>query len=199
MQFEAIQSDIQEAIMSYEYPPHIGDACPCGSGLRRLFRCYDCLVHPTVCSQCLLRSHEYEHFHWAEVWTGYCFEKCELSALGRRIYLGHDGSPCPAIRGLGRDSKLTVVDSNGIHDCFVVYCECAANIGPHSIPLQLLRSRLFPYTTTSPETAVTFRCLSDYVIHSNASRKSAYDHMKALYAMTAEEYRVNTSVSLRCP
>lgn len=191
-----MQREIQDAILSYESPSDVGQACPCARGGRRFFRCHDCPLHPPVCSSCLLEAHPYEPLHWGEVWTGKCFRKIDLSDLGKRIYLGHGGLRCPALRESSTGVKMTTIDTNGVHKAFVVYCECSDNMGPHSQVQQLLRGRLFPYTTDTPETVVTFRCLRDFHVHTNASRKSAHDYIKALLRMTSEDSRIKTSV--RC-
>ena len=161
----------------------------------RIFRCHDCVVNEPMCSQCLLAMHAYEPFHWGEVWTGSCFKKIDLSRIGKKILLGHGGQCCPANIGDNMATvKLTIIDCNGVHNCMVVYCRCIEGAGPYSEVMQLLSSRLFPYTTNKPETAVTFRCLEDFRIHTNASRKSAYDYMKALYAVTCEDTMLRLSV-----
>lgn len=191
-----MQRDIQDAILHYERPPDIGIACSCNRGGRRLFRCHDCPQHPPVCAPCLLETHPYEPLHWGEVWTGQCFRKVDLSTIGKRIFLGHGGLPCPVAAGNAAGKKLTAIDTNGVHEIVVMFCECSDNMGVNSHVLQLIRGRLFPYTTVNPETVVTFRCLKDFHVHTNASRKSAHDFMKAVLRMTSEDTRIKYSVRI---
>lgn len=190
-----MQCEIQDAILQYESPPDIGRPCACNRGGRQLYRCHDCPLHPPVCASCLLEAHPYEPFHWAERWTGECFRKIELRVLGKRIFLGHGGLPCPALQDGAVGTRLTAMDVNGVHDVEAMFCQCSNSLGPHSQVMQLIRGRLFPYTTGSPETVVTFRCLRDFHVHTNASRKSAHDYMKALLRMTSEDTRIKESVS----
>lgn len=143
---------------------------------------------------CIVETHKNEPFHWADIWAGQYFRKIDLSHMGMRIYLGHEGLRCPALTERSVGSRLTILDTNGIHECTFFFCECMANVGPHSQVLQLLHHRLFPYTTIKPETAVTFRCLHDFHLHTNTSRKSVYDYMKMLYRRTSDEMWLNTSV-----
>lgn len=194
-QFKEIHSEIQATILGYERPLRVDEPCQCGRGVRR-FRCRDCPWHPPVCSACLLQTHQYEPFHWAEVWTGHCFRQIDLVHIGLRIYLGHEGQPCPALNEESVGVRITALDTNGIHETIVFFCECSASLAPHSRVLQLFRSRLFPYTTNMPETVVTFRCLEDFRLHTNTSRKSAYDYMKILYRRCSEETRLNETVCI---
>ena len=191
-QFIEISSLIQNAIMDYDASVLTEQQCPCKRGGKRIFRCRDCPVFQPVCDKCLLEAHAYEPYHWGEVWVGRCFRKFDMVDIGMEVHLGHDGQKCPAKDN--RPTEMKVVDSNGIHSCKIFFCECEKGAQPYSQVVQLLHSRLFPYTTAMPETAMTFRCLADFRVHTHASRKSAYDHMKALYAMTCEETKLRISV-----
>ena len=156
--------------------PHIGEPCPCLRSKVRLFRCADCDTNQMMCSSCLVDSHKNCLFHWAEKWNGRFFERVEMSHLGLRVYLGHDGDRCPRASDASA-VPLTVVDINGIHRSSAVYCQCGF---PNSRHLQLAKAGLFPATVRKPELAFTFRCLSDFHVHTHTSRKSAFDYTKAM-------------------
>lgn len=103
-----------------------------------------------------------------------------LIELGLVISLGHGGSECPVRKtipdvfsarkpfsaslfflidkDLGYQRKqLTIVHTNGVHQCEVEWCMCQSEISHYE---QLLKSRLFPATVLLPSTAFTLEALS---------------------------------------
>ena len=103
-----------------------------------------------------------------------------MSILGLQISLGHDGEPCPNAL-LSSPEQVSAVDINGIHTCKILYCHCHWQLNKH---LQLIRHGLFPSSVKQPTLLFTFRLLDDFHIHTHASRKSAYDYMKAIRRKT---------------
>ncbi|KAF7303545.1 CxC2 domain-containing protein [Mycena indigotica] len=138
------------------------DLChQCGASPGTL-RCRHCFmsVDSTFCDACILRQHEELPFHRIDRWTGSFFQPTTLKALGQRVQLGHPiGTKCPAtlarLATLGptqsHDDEFCVVDCNGVHDISIDFCGCPS-AGERTT--QLLRARLFPATTTRPQTAV---------------------------------------------
>lgn len=171
---------IQNAILSRWASESVDDLCNCGRGKSRIYRCVDCDTNDIMCELCLLDRHQHSLFHWAEKWNGSFFEQYEMSKLGLRIFLGHGGKCCP--RTLPTSLiRIRVVDINGIHNSSVVYCECPGRMENY---LQLIAHGLFPASVKLPSLAFTMRCLSDFHTHTHASRKSAFDYMKALRRKT---------------
>lgn len=171
---------IQSAIISRTLSPGIGELCACDRGLSRLYRCSDCDSNRAYCIKCIVASHNDCYFHWAEKWNGTYFERTDMHHLGLRIYMGHGGTCCPKVSPSSY-VPLRVVDCNGFHDCRVIYCHC---VSKQDVYLQLLESGLFPSSLKQPVLAFTFRCLQDFSTQTHASRKSAFDYMKAIQRKT---------------
>lgn len=151
--------------------------CNCNNGLRRQYRCADCSNAACMCKDCILREHSQEPFHWIEEWNGYCFRRVGLRDLGLVLHMGHKGEECPKLSENRSPANLIVVDSNGVHRCFVHYCYCK---GAAVNALQLIGAGIFPATTKRPQTGFTFRCLRDFHWYTLASKGSAHDYIKAL-------------------
>ena len=117
----------------------------------------------------------------SQEWTGSFFKENTLRKLGQSIQLGHcpwDVCTNPSTR------PFTVVHTNGIHLVDVQFCACdqAGNHGSHV--QQLLRRRLFPATSTDPQTATTFALLESAHILSVQSKLSLYDYYISIEALT---------------
>ena len=84
----------------------------CKSG-RAVWRCLDCCNKKPVCVLCCRNNHKQEIYHRVEKWNGRYFQKGALWQVGVKIYLGHDGKPCPrsaaALTGL---SEYIQVEQN---------------------------------------------------------------------------------------
>jgi hypothetical protein len=59
------------------------------------WRCRDCFGGVVLCRGCCRRRHERLPFHQQEIWTGSFFTAAFLWEAGLRLYLGHNGDPCP--------------------------------------------------------------------------------------------------------
>ena len=59
------------------------------------WRCRDCFGGVVLCRGCCRRRHEQLPFHQQEIWTGSFFAAAFLWEAGLRLYLGHNGDPCP--------------------------------------------------------------------------------------------------------
>jgi hypothetical protein len=106
-------------------------------------------------------------------WTGECFEATSMKALGIKIFLGHNGDPCPVPGDLVKD--FTVIDTNGVHNIEAQFCGCYGNAGGSPNRIQLLRSRLLPPTHVRPISAFTFDVLDTFHLLTLQGKTNAYD------------------------
>lgn len=104
--------------------------------------------------------------------------------MGLVIDLGHGNQECPAPKDRTPRS-MQIIDLFGVFTVRVRFCGCSRSNGAASEQrTQLLRMRWFPATTTSPHTAVTFRCL-DHVCHlNNQGKLTGYDYYQSLMHAT---------------
>jgi hypothetical protein len=94
---------------------------------------------------------------------------------------GHQ--PCPNLDSKKHPAReFTIVDHNGIHTRQIQFCKCART--DFRDWEQLVAVRLFPATFKHPQTAFSFTAMKEFHIHSLASKKSAYDYVKALCKLT---------------
>ena len=77
-----------------------------------------------------------------------------------------------------------MIHTNGVHEVDVLFCDCnlAAKHGNHV--QQLLRRRLFPATTTDPQTASSFAILESSHVLSVQSKLSLYDLYISIETLT---------------
>ncbi|KAF8867909.1 hypothetical protein BD779DRAFT_1463136, partial [Infundibulicybe gibba] len=75
-----------------------------------------------------------------------------------------------------------ILDNKGIFSVGLDFCACGQ--GTQSRPLQLLRARLFPATTSNPQSAATFRVLETLEILSYTSKVLVFEFYQALSRST---------------
>ena len=149
--------------------------------------------------------------HHIEKWTGRFFAATSLNQEGYVLYLGHGGEPCPAnqiwrdrqevqvgssdddewesdddevpLAGWEKQDKqcLVVVDTSGVHQLRIGWCQCETAVEPH---IQLLRNRFFPASTKRPSTAFTFSLLDYFHIDSVECKTSASSFFSKLRRLT---------------
>ncbi|KAK7029968.1 CxC2 domain-containing protein [Favolaschia claudopus] len=168
---------------------HVYATCICGHpecdrGTAE-FRCKDCHGCELLSKVCMLRDHRRRPLHRVEIWdqlTGY-FRPSLLKALGLKVYLStelhHDGI-CPHFR-LAPNKNFVVIDTNGLHDLELYYCDCGKG---SSFPVQLLRRKWFPSTGNRPGTAATFNVLRNYHLMSLESKCSMGEFYNTLSRLT---------------
>lgn len=101
-------------------------------------------------------------------WTETHFEKISLTDMGLILQLGHNpGEFCPLPR-YSSAKKFVVIDIDGVHTMQIQYCGCGK--ADPSYDIQLLASRLYPATTSNPETCATFRALEHFQMLSFMSK-----------------------------
>ncbi|KAL1689041.1 hypothetical protein GGG16DRAFT_126749 [Schizophyllum commune] len=165
---------------------YTSDKCPgCKSSEVGIpeYRCITCFGGALYCRDCILADHQRRPFCRIEKWTGHCFERTSLSALGLRIQLGHrHGESCPQPQAANVD--FTVVHTNGVHQVAVDFCNCqpsAAAVPPRE---QLLRRGLLPATIREPQSCCTFEVLNQFHLITLHGKLTAYDYYASLERMT---------------
>ncbi|KAJ6591938.1 hypothetical protein B0H10DRAFT_1829715, partial [Mycena sp. CBHHK59/15] len=162
-----------------------------------VFRCSDCLYPCLYCEGCVKSLHQCMPLHHIEKWDGISFKRCALKSLGIRIQLGHPlGERCPnPARAAGDD--FVIINSHTIDEVGLDYCNCGT---AKPRPIQLLRVRLYPATSTNPRSAATFAALRRFDHMALESKCSAYEFYNSLARETdntgLEPSRVSTQAVL---
>ncbi|KAJ7598232.1 hypothetical protein C8J56DRAFT_1091442 [Mycena floridula] len=178
--------DIKDKIQSFYLSTH-GDSrvnrpCPhCQTGAAALYRCVDCWLQASCCKACIVERHRLSPFHHLEYWNGTFFSRLLLRDINMTLYLGHSGQRCPHRNPEQVGRRLTVIHTNGVHKILVLLCMCQY---AGSDTDQLFGVQLFPGTLTHPKTCFTFDVLNQFHIHTNESKKAAYDYHGALQRLT---------------
>jgi hypothetical protein len=149
--------------------------------------------------------------HHIEKWTGQFFDATSLNQEGFTLFLGHGGEPCPAghierdgqeiqsgsadedngeggsdgvpLAGWEKQDRrcLVIIDTLGVHQLHISWCQCKAAAEPH---IQLLRNRFFPASIKRPSTAFTFSLLDYFHIDSVECKTSASSFFSKLRRLT---------------
>lgn len=168
-----------------------------------LYRCLSCHGDPELCQQCLREMHAVHPFHHVKKWNGHFFQKITLNEEGILLFLGHSGSPCPALhwsgghfhsdadrehaifsgqsRGIIEYDTLTAIDVTGAYKAKFVFCECDS--APEKW-MQLLDMSYFPATTKSPSTVFTFEVMDAYILQKLNSRTTPRAFMSTICRKT---------------
>ncbi|THH13992.1 hypothetical protein EUX98_g9660, partial [Antrodiella citrinella] len=147
------------------------------------YRCRDCSCSLLFCQDCVCEQHSYMPLHRIEVWTGSFFNKTCLADLGLVFQLGHGGRACCPLPSSTR--SLVVVDTSGIHNVAIQFCECLDEDG--AIPdlwVQVFRAGWLPATTIRPKTAFTFQLLDFYLELNWSAKTNLNDFYKTLENLT---------------
>lgn len=186
---------IQATILEREFSSTVNGTCSCGPS-PALYRCLECFFSIPSCRQCITTSHIHSPFHHIQCWTGTHFKRTSLSSLGLFLHLGHASLCCPNVLPGSIGRTMTIVHTNGVHSMVITFCHCA---GAEEEPIQLVASGLFPATIKCPATVITFAVLKEFHIHTTASKKSAFDYVRALEMLTDNVFPDRPSVSLPSP
>ena len=127
-------------------------------------------------------------------WTGTFYDDTTLQALGLIVQLGHNGSSCSSP---GLVQNFTIVDSSGIHQINLRYCECHQAAGGSRSYVQLLRARLFTSSVVCPRKAFTFDVLDTFHLMTLQGKISAYDFYTTLSHKSDNTGLRNVKVSPR--
>ncbi|KAH9482659.1 hypothetical protein JR316_0004759 [Psilocybe cubensis] len=146
-----------------------------------LYQCLDCDRIEMFCNACIVGNHLANPLHRIKKWNQQYFEPTTLKSLGLRVQLGHMiGQKCVNPRA-SPGNGFTVVDSNGIHDISLDFCDCET---AQSHAIQILRKRWFPSTGTYPKTAATMRVLKQFHLLAFESKLSSYEFYNSLVRNT---------------
>ncbi|KAH7905178.1 hypothetical protein BJ138DRAFT_1231765, partial [Hygrophoropsis aurantiaca] len=145
------------------------------------YRCEDCFGFDMYCSGCILTLHAHNPLHRLKRWAGEFFESATLKSLGLRIQLGHKISTKCANPKQAFGDDFVVIDSNGIHEVGLDFCNCETAV---EYTKQLLRMSWFPATSIDPKSAATFRVLEGFHLLSFESKASSYEFYHALARLT---------------
>jgi CxC2 like cysteine cluster associated with KDZ transposases len=77
-----------------------------------------------------------------------------------------------------------VIDTSGIHQVNIRYCNCHHSIGGSQHFIQLLRFSCLPATVCRPQTACTFDALASFHVITLQGKLSAFDFYHALMRKT---------------
>lgn len=91
-----------------------------------------------------------------------------------------DGTP---LAGWEKQDKrcLVIVDTSGVHQLRISWCQCKTATEPH---IQLLRNRFFPASAIRPSTAFTFSLLDYFHVDSVECKTSASSFFSKLRRLT---------------
>lgn len=199
-EFEDAKDLIHSIIMEQYASPLVGTDCPCNvPGAQRTTRCSDCQFREPTCTDCFILGHQTEPTHWVEKWDlhkGFfiCHDISCLRPEGYAIPFGHNGVSCPKYSSGTQDILFHIVDTNGIHNTRIRFCECTVN----DRAVQLLKAGFFPATLTQPRMAFSFNVLKWFHRLHLESKVSAYDFVASLRRLTdnAFAHRVMVRVSI---
>ena len=96
--------------------------------------------------------------------------------MGHRVYLGHQGRPCPKAHEI--IDGFTIFDVSGVHTIKLVFCGCVGHPPPN---IQLLRAQWFPVTIQSPRSAFTFDVLDTFHLLNTQGKLSLYHFYNAIH------------------
>ena len=100
--------------------------CRCGTG-RAIWRCSDCADKSAVCLFCCRQRHKLHWFHRVEKWNGRFYQRGSLWQVGVKIFVGHDGSPCP--RSISALSEGNLHNEASDHSLGIDVTEVAQMLG----------------------------------------------------------------------
>jgi hypothetical protein len=204
-------TDFLHAILEGEAPPP-DRACSNCTSREGFWRCLGCIGSRLFCNDCIWSTHQQLPFHRVEQWTGNHFQPSWLSKAGVKIYTGHFGKPCPCSENgcdepMDEDADwedaefvnpfksstakdLVIVDSSGVHQLPVVWCQCP---GEDHEPdrrrdLDLLKMGLYPASFRRIQTVFTFAVLDEFLLQNLECKTSAQNFYSKLRRTTSKAF-----------
>ncbi|KAJ3926218.1 MAG: hypothetical protein NXY57DRAFT_966776 [Lentinula lateritia] len=180
--------DYLQELLRLEDPSSLAhQSCRCGTifdttqnQAYRCVQCHDCALY---CKECIVIGHEKNPFHIVQVKNGLFFESTQLGHLGLVIHLGNHSRSNPCAHAIHHPVKsFTVIGIQNIQTALLKFCACKGGIDVDRH--QLLRARLFPATSTNPQTAATFDFLNFFHILSFMSKVSMSEYYQTLERVT---------------
>ncbi|KAJ6452354.1 hypothetical protein C8R47DRAFT_998112, partial [Mycena vitilis] len=153
----------------------------CGSAEPQ-FRCENqsCYGPGLFCQECIVGRHQVLPTHWMQKWTGSFFERVSLASLGLVVQLGHTPGACCTTTRRG-NYKFTLIDTTGIHNVAVHFCECDSRISHWQ---QLMRVCWWPATVRDPSTCATFAVIRLFQNMNCLGKISSFHFLRALELLT---------------
>ncbi|KAJ3905079.1 hypothetical protein F5879DRAFT_988649 [Lentinula edodes] len=184
---------LQELLRHEDQGPFANQSCRCGIEFRatknQAYRCTECHDWTLYCQNCIVIGHEKNPFHIVEVNNGVFFESRQLASLGLVIHLGNHSPLSPCAHAIHHPPKsFTIIGIRNIQTASLKFCACKDSIDVDR--RQLLRARLFPATSTNPQTAATFEFLNFFHILSFMSKVSMSEYYQTLERMTDNTGRI---------
>ncbi|KAN0129865.1 hypothetical protein V8E53_012337 [Lactarius tabidus] len=162
-------------------------------------KCTDCIGGNYFCRECCLQAHMRSPFHRIAQWTGALFAPTSLCRLGFRLFLGHNGAPCPLTVEEDPESPahaqphsgnllITAVHNTGVFDLEILYCICpnASDRGE-----QLLQAQMFPSSIKNIETVFTSSVLDDFLVDNLECKTTAQQYFSKLRSITNQMFPDN--------
>ncbi|KAK0497920.1 hypothetical protein EDD18DRAFT_1351735 [Armillaria luteobubalina] len=142
-----------------------------------VYWCVTCRDTRLFCQACIVTAHMCSPTHIIQYWNGDYFNKIPLKKLGLCYQVGHlIGEACAHPRP-AFGSHFTIVDTNGIHDVALDFCNCLREC---PLASQLQHAWLFPGTVTEPCIAVTVATLEQFQMLTFMGEVSAYEYYQSL-------------------
>ncbi|KAK0493893.1 hypothetical protein EDD18DRAFT_1077920, partial [Armillaria luteobubalina] len=142
-----------------------------------VYRCVTCRDARLFCQACIVTAHMCSPTHIIQYWNRDYFDKIPLKKLGLRYQVGHlVGEACAHPRP-AFGSHFTIVDTNGIHDVTLDFCNCLREC---PLTSQLQCAWLFPGTVMEPRIAVTVAALEQFQMLTFMGKVSAYEYYQSL-------------------
>lgn len=173
-----------DGLLSCETGPKQDAGCAsCGGTFEGAvaYRCYDCIMPPTLCKNCLLKSHSHTPFHFVRVWDPrrQFWERRPLTELGVILELGHEGHRCWQANTA---RPMTIISEEGVHTVQVRFCACRDPetnlLTPDST--QLLAHSFWPASWDQPMTACTVQVLKTFTRLASLAHVNAKDFFECL-------------------
>lgn len=144
------------------------------------------------CRTCIVKDHQNLWYHWVQRWNGKYHTRHALGDLGLVVYLGHHGVRCPDASDNSTPANFVIGHTNGLHRCKVVYCHCPDRL---AVTSQLVRSRIFPATRSSPHSSFTIDLLQMWHTLWLTAKISTHDFLRTLARLTDSAFPSNVKVS----
>lgn len=182
------------------------------------YRCLDCGPVVVRCHSCIRDCHRHLFLHRIERWDHPRFLTSNLFDLGLKLYLGHNGEPCPNLSEVDASplktttsaamapvdtpkrpdkrssEKIFVTHVHGMCPVAIRYCQCPLHL---SHVCQLLRAGLVPGSPERPESAFHVDLLGLYHTLNMESGLNMYDFYKTMVRRTNNAFRKDVPVRTR--
>lgn len=148
----------------------------------KVYCCYQCIMPPLLCKECLMTSHTHNPFHFVRIWdpARRFWERRPLSELGVVFEFGHEGKRCHLSSQEPR--PMTIVSEEGVHVVKVRFCACKDNVTNLATPeaTQLVKNGFWPASWMQPRTACTIQVMKTFLQLSSLAHANGKDYFQVL-------------------